>query len=125
MHISASLQGGDRGQYTGGGFRVAHNCKLEVQSLASQPVLGGAYRLPTALACVRRDKAIRCHPYVLAEINATRETDRAKASRDFDLKYFNEGNYIKAVEDKNESENLSKVLYAITGRISGNPRPRD
>ena len=35
----------------------------------------------------------------------------AKASRDFDLKYFNEGNYIKAVSDKNESENLSKVLY--------------
>src|SRR5574340_274277 len=37
----------------------------------------------------------------------------AKASRDFDLKYFNEGNYIKAVEDKNESENLSKVLYPV------------
>jgi starch phosphorylase len=35
----------------------------------------------------------------------------AKASRDFDLRYFNEGNYIRAVEDKNESENLSKVLY--------------
>jgi glycogen phosphorylase len=35
----------------------------------------------------------------------------AKASRDFNLKYFNEGDYIKAVEDKNESENLSKVLY--------------
>ncbi len=35
----------------------------------------------------------------------------AKASRDFNLKYFNEGNYIKAVEDKTESENLSKVLY--------------
>jgi glycogen phosphorylase len=35
----------------------------------------------------------------------------AKSSRDFNLKYFNEGNYIKAVEDKNESENLSKVLY--------------
>ncbi len=35
----------------------------------------------------------------------------AKASRDFDLKYFNEGDYIRAVEDKNESENLSKVLY--------------
>ncbi len=35
----------------------------------------------------------------------------AKASRDFNLKYFNEGNYIKAVEDKNDSENLSKVLY--------------
>jgi starch phosphorylase len=35
----------------------------------------------------------------------------AKASRDFNLKYFNEGNYIKAVEEKNASENLSKVLY--------------
>ncbi len=35
----------------------------------------------------------------------------AKASRDFNLKYFNEGNYLKAAEDKNEPENLSKVLY--------------
>ncbi len=35
----------------------------------------------------------------------------AKSSRDFNFKYFNEGNYIKAVEDKNESENISKVLY--------------
>ncbi|TPW17570.1 MAG: Phosphorylase [Halothiobacillaceae bacterium] len=35
----------------------------------------------------------------------------AKATRDFDLKYFNEGNYIKAVEDKNISEDISKVLY--------------
>jgi len=44
----------------------------------------------------------------------------AKASRDFDLRFFNEGNYIKAVEQKNESENLSKVLYpddtTFTGR---------
>jgi starch phosphorylase len=35
----------------------------------------------------------------------------ARSSRDFDLRYFNEGNYIKAVEDKTASENLSKVLY--------------
>ncbi len=35
----------------------------------------------------------------------------AKSSRDFDFQYFNEGNYIKAVEDKNNSETLSKVLY--------------
>ena len=35
----------------------------------------------------------------------------AKATRDFDLRYFNEGNYIKAVEEKDDSENLSKVLY--------------
>ena len=32
--------------------------------------------------------AIRCHPYVLAEINAAREADRAKASRDFDRALF-------------------------------------
>jgi starch phosphorylase len=35
----------------------------------------------------------------------------AKASQDFDLAHFNEGNYVKSVEDKNESEYLSKVLY--------------
>jgi starch phosphorylase len=35
----------------------------------------------------------------------------ARASRDFNLKHFNEGNYFKAVEEKNQSENLSKVLY--------------
>ncbi|MGZ8245063.1 glycogen/starch/alpha-glucan phosphorylase [Methylomagnum sp.] len=35
----------------------------------------------------------------------------AKATRDFELRYFNEGNYIKAVEQKTQSENLSKVLY--------------
>lgn len=35
----------------------------------------------------------------------------AKATRDFDLQYFNEGNYIKAVEEKNMTEDISKVLY--------------
>ncbi|ARJ67522.1 glycogen phosphorylase [Magnetospirillum sp. ME-1] len=35
----------------------------------------------------------------------------AKSTREFDLKYFNAGNYIEAVRDKNESETLSKVLY--------------
>ena len=35
----------------------------------------------------------------------------AKATRDFDLRYFNSGDYIKAVGDKSESESLSKVLY--------------
>ncbi len=35
----------------------------------------------------------------------------ARSSREFDLNYFNEGDYIKAVEDKTASENLSKVLY--------------
>jgi starch phosphorylase len=35
----------------------------------------------------------------------------AKATRDFDLRYFNEGDYIRALEDKNQSETISKVLY--------------
>lgn len=35
----------------------------------------------------------------------------AKSTREFDLDYFNEGDYIKAVEEKNHSENLSRVLY--------------
>lgn len=35
----------------------------------------------------------------------------ARASKEFDLKYFQHGDYLKAVEEKNISENISKVLY--------------
>ncbi len=35
----------------------------------------------------------------------------AKSTRDFDFDYFNSGDYVKAVENKNNSENISKVLY--------------
>ncbi len=35
----------------------------------------------------------------------------AKSSREFNLEYFNFGNYGKAVEEKIMSENISKVLY--------------
>ncbi len=35
----------------------------------------------------------------------------AKSTRDFDLDYFNRGDYLKAVEEKDNSENISKVLY--------------
>jgi glycogen phosphorylase len=35
----------------------------------------------------------------------------AKSTRDFNLDYFNSGDYIKAVQDKTVSENISKVLY--------------
>ncbi|MES9902387.1 MAG: glycogen/starch/alpha-glucan phosphorylase [Sedimenticola sp.] len=43
----------------------------------------------------------------------------AKASRDFNLQLFNQGDYIKAVEEKNESENLSKVLYPSDTTVMG------
>jgi starch phosphorylase len=35
----------------------------------------------------------------------------ARATREFDLKYFNDGNFRRAVEEKIDSENISKVLY--------------
>jgi glycogen phosphorylase len=35
----------------------------------------------------------------------------ARATRDFDLKYFNDGDFRRAVEEKIDSENISKVLY--------------
>lgn len=35
----------------------------------------------------------------------------AHSTRELDLSYFNQGNYLKAVENKNESENITKVLY--------------
>ncbi len=36
---------------------------------------------------------------------------RARASHEFDLAVFNDGDYVRAVEDKNASEVMSKVLY--------------
>jgi starch phosphorylase len=35
----------------------------------------------------------------------------ARATRDFDLKHFNAGDYRRAVEEKIDTENISKVLY--------------
>ncbi len=35
----------------------------------------------------------------------------ARATQDFDLRFFNEGDYRRAVEEKIDSENISKVLY--------------
>jgi glycogen phosphorylase len=43
----------------------------------------------------------------------------AKSSREFDLKFFNEGNYIRAVEKKMQSETISKVLYPADNVIEG------
>lgn len=43
----------------------------------------------------------------------------ARATRDFDLNYFNQGNYIDAVRDKTQSENLSRVLYPADTTLMG------
>ncbi|MEA4837204.1 MAG: glycogen/starch/alpha-glucan phosphorylase [Rhodospirillaceae bacterium] len=43
----------------------------------------------------------------------------AKSTREFDLKYFNQGNYVEAVRAKYDSENLSKVLYPSDSTENG------
>ncbi|PLX40116.1 MAG: glycogen phosphorylase, partial [Hyphomicrobiales bacterium] len=43
----------------------------------------------------------------------------ARATGDFDLKTFNQGDYIKSVEDKTSSETLSKILYPDDSTLSG------
>jgi starch phosphorylase len=43
----------------------------------------------------------------------------AKASAEIDLSAFNQGNYFGAVEDKNHSENVSRVLYPDDSTLSG------
>lgn len=43
----------------------------------------------------------------------------AKATRDFDLHFFNEGKYLEAVEKKMLTENISKVLYPPDQAIEG------
>ena len=43
----------------------------------------------------------------------------AKSSRDFNLSYFNEGDYVHAVAEKNHSEMISKVLYPNDNKMQG------
>ena len=43
----------------------------------------------------------------------------AKSSREFDLQSFNAGEYVRAVEDKTRSENISKVLYPPDDQYAG------
>ena len=43
----------------------------------------------------------------------------AKSSREFELNYFNHGDYIRAVEEKNRTENISRVLYPNDEQTEG------
>jgi glycogen phosphorylase len=43
----------------------------------------------------------------------------AKAAKEFDLRQFNEGNYERAVESRNITESISKVLYPNDASASG------
>jgi len=60
--------------------------------------------------------AIRCHPYVLKEMAATRETDRARALRDFDAAFFGHASFT-----------LSNVVRSFVHGVTGGAfiaRPR-
>ncbi len=43
----------------------------------------------------------------------------SKAAREFDFEHFNEGDYIKAVSDKENTEAISKVLYPNDNTMKG------
>ncbi|MFW5808478.1 MAG: glycogen/starch/alpha-glucan phosphorylase [Spirochaetota bacterium] len=43
----------------------------------------------------------------------------SKAPREFDFEHFNEGDYVKAVSDKENTEAISKVLYPNDNTIQG------
>ncbi len=83
------------------GGRVEHSTDehghLLVRWVDTQKVLGIPYDTPVA-------------GYENDTVNTLRLW-QARASNDFDLEVFNDGDYVRAVEDKNASEVISKVLY--------------
>jgi acyl-CoA dehydrogenase len=54
--------------------------------------------------------AIRCHPYVLREMAATREPDQARALRDFDNAFFGHASFLAA-------NAMRSLVYACGGGI--------
>lgn len=78
---------------------------LRVRWTGGEQVVGMAYDTPIA-------------GYGCNTVNTMRLW-RARASTDFDLRYFNEGDYEKAVLDKNRSETISKVLYPSDLKMFG------
>lgn len=84
---------------------IDKNGKLVREWVDTEDVMAMAYDTPTP--------GYRTH-----SVNTLRLWS-AKSSRDFDLKFFNEGNYIRAVEKKMQSETISKVLYPADNVIEG------
>jgi starch phosphorylase len=71
--------------------------RLKVHWVDTQDVIGMAYDTPI-------------DGYDNLTVNTLRLWS-ARSSKEFDLDYFNHGSYLKAVEEKSISENISKVLY--------------
>jgi starch phosphorylase len=79
--------------------------RLKVRWIPAETVVGMAYDTPIA-------------GYNNNTVNTLRLW-RARASADFDLTVFNEGDYEKAVIDKTRSETISKVLYPSDVKMFG------
>jgi starch phosphorylase len=78
-------------QYTGSSGRLVH------EWVDTQDVQAMAYDIPVP-------------GYKNLVVNTLRLWS-AKATRDFDITWFNRGDYIKSVEEKSSTENISRVLY--------------
>ena len=79
--------------------------RLKVHWAPAEQVIGVAYDTPIA-------------GYGNNTVNTLRLW-RARASEEFDLSLFNDGDYEKAVLDKNRSETISKVLYPSDVKMFG------
>jgi len=88
---------------TEGGFDAQG--KYRVRWVDARHVLGTPYDTPIA-------------GYRNGTVNTLRLW-RARASTEFDLADFNRGDYLAAVEEKNVSENISKVLYPNDVTVMG------
>jgi len=91
-------------------FRVRFGGHLEqhgnaVRWVGTEDVLANAY-----------DQII---PGYGTEVTNTLRLWSAKATEEIDLSAFNQGNYFGAVESKNHSENVSRVLYPDDSTLSG------
>jgi len=79
--------------------------RLKVEWVDTSDVVGIAYDTPI---CGYDNKTVN-----------TLRLWSSRASKDFDLTYFQHGDYLKAVEEKNLSENISKVLYPNDNNFLG------
>lgn len=89
--IYAISFGGRVIQYTGASGRLVHEW-VDTQDLRAM-----AYDIPI--------------PGYRNNVVNTLRLWSAKATRDFDISYFNQGDYIRAVAEKSLTENISRVLY--------------
>ncbi len=70
-----------------------------------QTILGVPYDMPIVSGNGTRTNFLRLYS--------------AKASDEFDIKVFNDGDYFKAIENKIDSERISKILYPEDSREEG------